>query len=177
MTGPKARPKPTPPPLVLDTNLVLSALVFSSGALIHLRRGWQSGRFTPLVSTATVGELIRVLVYPRFQLLTEERENFLSDYLPFCESIRVPSPPPSTPTCRDPFDVQFLDLAVAGEAEFIVTGDKDILVLASEFPCPILEADDFLSAARARMTTHGSQGDIHTDEGFTLSRSIPARER
>jgi len=141
----KAHPKPTPPRVVLETNLVLSALVFSSGALIHLRRAWQSGRFTPLASTATAGELIRVLAYPKLQLRTGERESLLSDYLPFCESVRVPNPPPSTPPCRDPFDVQFLELAVAGEAEFLVTGDHDILVLASEFLCPILKADDFLA--------------------------------
>jgi len=141
----KARPKPTPPRVVLDTNLVLSALVFSSGALIHLRRGWQGGRFTPLVSTATAEELIRVLAYPKFHLSAEERESLLSDYLPFCESVRVPKPPPSTPRCRDPFDVQFLELAMAGGAEFLVTGDHDILVLAPEFLCPILKADDFLA--------------------------------
>lgn len=69
----------------------------------------------------------------------------LSDYLPFCEIVRVPNPPPSTPTCRDPFDVQFLELAVAGEADFLVIGDHDVLILASEFPCPILKADDFLA--------------------------------
>ncbi len=141
----KAHPRPTPPRVVLDTNLVLSALVFSGGALVNLRRGWQSGRFTPLVSTATARELIRVLAYPRFRLRAEERESLLSDYLPFCESVRVPNPPPSTPLCRDPFDVQFLELAVAGEADFLVTGDHDILVLASEFPCPILKANDFLA--------------------------------
>jgi len=142
-----AKPRSTPnsPRVVLDTNLVLSALVFNSGTLVGLRRGWQSRRFTPLVSTATAGELIRVLTYPKFRLSAEERENLLADYLPFCQSVRVPNPPPPTPLCRDPFDVQFLELAVAGEAEYLVTGDHDILVLASEFLCPILKADDFLA--------------------------------
>ena len=140
-----ARSTPTPPRAVLDTNLVLSALVFSGGRLVVLRRGWQSHRFTPLVSKATAGELIRVLAYPRFRLSREEREDLLSDYLPFCESIEVPSPPPPTPPCRDPFDVPFLELAVAGAADFLVTGDQDLLSLASRFCCPIVKADDFLS--------------------------------
>lgn len=140
-----ARSTPTPPRVVLDTNLVLSALVFSGGSLVALRRGWQSRRFTPLVSKATAGELIRVLAYPKFRLSNEEREDLLSDYLPFCESIQVPNPPPQTPPCRDPFDMPFLELALAGSAEFLVTGDQDLLSLASEFRCPIVRADSFLT--------------------------------
>ena len=139
-----ARSTPTPPRAVLDTNLVVSALVFSGGALVALRRRWQGQRFTPLVSKATAGELIRVLAYPKFRLSKEEREDLLSDYLPFCESVQMPSPPPPTPPCRDPFDVPFLELALAGRAEFLVTGDQDLLSLASEFPCPIVKADSFL---------------------------------
>ena len=139
-----ARSKPTPPRAVLDTNLVLSTLVFGGGALAALRRGWQNQRFTPLVSKPTAGELIRVLAYPRFRLSNEEQRELLSDYLPFCESVRVPKPPPSTPPCRDPFDVPFLELALAGKAEFLVTGDQDLMSLASEFPCPIVRAGDFL---------------------------------
>jgi predicted nucleic acid-binding protein len=42
------------------------------------------------------------------------------------------------------FDVPFLELAIAGEADYLVTGDRDLLTLASEFPCPIVTADSFL---------------------------------
>lgn len=139
-----ARRRQSPPRAVLDTNLVLSALVFSAGSLVALRRGWRSQRFTPLVSKATAGELIRVLAYPKFRLNAEEREDLLSDFLPFCETIRVPDPPPQTPPCRDPFDVPFLELALAGEADYLVTGDQDLLSVTSEFPCPIINADSFL---------------------------------
>ena len=139
-----ARRTPAPPRAVLDTNLVLSALVFSAGTLVALRREWQNRRFTPLVSKATAGELIRVLAYPKFRLKAEEREDLLSDYLPFCETIQVPDPPPPTPSCRDPFDVVFLELAVAGDADFLVTGDQDLLSLAPEFTCPIVNAARFL---------------------------------
>ena len=139
----RARSKP-PPRAVLDTNLVLSALVFSGGTLVALRRGWQNQRFIPLVSKPTAGELIRVLAYPKFRLSAEGREDLLSDYLPFCESVQMPNPAPATPPCRDPFDVPFLELALAGRAEFLVTGDHDLLSLASEFPCPIVKADSFL---------------------------------
>lgn len=139
-----ARSTPTPPRAVLDTDLVLSAPVFSAGALVPLRRGWQGQRFTPPIPKATAGELIRVLAYPKCRLSNEEREGLLSDYLPFCESVQVPNPPPPTPSCRDPFDVPFVELALAGEAEFLVTGNRDLLSLAAQFPCPIVNAGTFL---------------------------------
>ena len=56
----------TPPRVVLDTNLVLSALVFSHGRLGPLRRAWQAGLCMPLVSAVTAAELLRVLQYPKF---------------------------------------------------------------------------------------------------------------
>ena len=84
------------------------------------------------------------LAYPKFRLNAEEREDLLLDYLPFCETIQVPNPSPPTPPCRDPFDVPFLELARAGEADFLVTGDQDLLSLASELPCPITNADSFI---------------------------------
>ncbi len=124
--------------------MVLSALVFSGGSLLAVRRGWRAGRFKPLVSNATAVELIRVLAYPRFHLDAEERAELLSDYLPFCETVQVPDPPPQTPRCRDPFDLPFLELAVAGRADFLVTGDRDLLGLASVFPCAIVNAAGFL---------------------------------
>ena len=141
----RTRSTPTAPRVVLDTNLVLSALVFGTGAVAELRRGWQRGRFTPLVSTATASELIRVLGCPKFRLSREEQEDLLADYLPFCETVTLPNPPPPTPPCRDPFDVQLLEVAVAGEADFLVTDDNDLLALAAEFSCPIVTANDFLT--------------------------------
>ncbi len=53
-----------PPRLVLDTNVVLSALLFSSRALTWLRRAWHAELIRPLASRETAMELIRVLTYP-----------------------------------------------------------------------------------------------------------------
>ena len=132
--------------VVIDTNLVLSALVFSAGRLAPLRLMWQSQRMQPLVSQATAAEVIRVLSYPKFKLAANEQAELLADYLPYCKTVRIPNPPPATPLCRDAFDVPFLQLAVAGRADALVTGDSDLLALAGELSCPILNADEFLSA-------------------------------
>src|SRR5947207_420118 len=65
------------PRVVLDTNVVLSALLFGAGVAGRVRVGWQSGRFVPLASAATARELVRVLAYPKFRLTAAEQEDLL----------------------------------------------------------------------------------------------------
>ncbi len=130
--------------VVIDTNLVLSALVFG-GSTSKLRLAWQNKLFMPLAYKATITELIRVLAYPKFQLTTAEQEDLLSDYLPFCETVLMPQLPPTIPDCRDPMDVPFLVLALVAQADYLVTGDLDLLCLADQFFCPILKADQFFT--------------------------------
>ena len=132
-----------PPRVVIDTNLVLSALVFASGRLAPLRLAWQAQRLLPLVSRATAAELIRALAYPKFKLAAHDQEELLADYLPCCKAVRIPVPPPATPPCRDAYDVIYLELALAGKADALVTGDKDLLSLAGKCACPILGAEEF----------------------------------
>jgi putative PIN family toxin of toxin-antitoxin system len=135
--------------VVLDTNIVLSALLFAQGRLAPPRAAWQQTRFAPLVSTVTVTELMRALAYPKFSLTPDDQRELLSDYLPHCSTVRMPAVPPRTPACRDPYDVPFLQLAVVGKANFLVTGDRDLLALAGTFACPIIAADRFLEVLAA----------------------------
>ena len=132
------------PRVVIDTNLVLSALVFAQGRVTPLRLAWQNQQIQPLVSKTTAAELIRVLQYPKFKLSADDQQELLADYLPYCQTIVIPEPPPVTPECRDQFDVPFLQLALAGEAHALITGDQDLLCLADNFTCPILTAEQFL---------------------------------
>jgi uncharacterized protein len=129
---------------VIDTNILVSALVFSRGGLSRFRQLWQDEKFTPLVSKLTVTELIRVLAYPKFKLTSTDREDLLADYLPFCETVQMPSELPQIPPCRDPYDDPFLHLALFGQADYLVTGDRDLLTLVDVFSCPIVTAEHFL---------------------------------
>lgn len=141
-----SRSRPTVMPVVvLDTNLVLSALVFTNGRVAALRAAWQGGRCQPLASQATASELMRVLAYPKFKLAPDEREELLADYLPYCRSVSIPARLPKLLQCRDANDQMFLLLAAVGKADFLVTGDKDLLVLAPEFNRPIVTVDLFLA--------------------------------
>jgi uncharacterized protein len=117
------------PRVVLDTNVVLSALLFRGGPGC-LREAWQAHRFLPLANAATVQELMRVLAYPKFRLSAEDQAQLMADYLPHVTSVPPTATPPRVPACRDPFDIPFLQLATQGKAAALVTGDKDLLALA-----------------------------------------------
>ena len=151
--GPFARL--TPVRSVLDANVLVSSLLFHSVALSWLRGAWRSGRIRPLAGKQTTAELIRVLAYPKFALSEGERQDLLDDYLPFCETVAVPEPPPTVPECRDPFDRPFLELALAGRADALVTGDADILALAKGLSVPILSPAAFELRLSSENVTNG----------------------
>jgi putative PIN family toxin of toxin-antitoxin system len=140
--------RPATPPLrvVLDTNVVLSALVFRAGVAARLRGLWQQGAFVPVVNRDTAAELMRVLAYPKFKLGAAEREELLADYLPYAETVaEAQTPAPDTPICRDPADQMFLDLAYSAKAEALVTGDEDLLSLRAQCPrLTIMRPAEFL---------------------------------
>ena len=124
--------------VVLDTNTVLSALLFVNGRLVPLRAAWQSGELTPLLCAQTVEELLRVLAYPKFRLTPEEREELLADYLPYGEVVSPWKSKPKVPVCRDEKDQMFLDLAAVGAAHWLVTGDRDLLNLGGQMRFQII---------------------------------------
>jgi putative PIN family toxin of toxin-antitoxin system len=116
--------------IVFDTSVVLSALVFQGGKLGWLRGHWLDGACIPLVSRDTVAELMNILQRRNFQLAAEERHELLADYLPYCEIVEVVRK--CSVVCRDPKDQSFLDLAHSGKADSLVSGDRDLLVLAGK---------------------------------------------
>ena len=107
----------TPPIVVLDTNLVLSALVFVGGRPALLRAAWQGGRCVPVALQATASDLMRVLAYPKFKLSAADREELLADYLPYCRSVRIPTRLPKLPQRRDVNDQMFIELAAIRKAD------------------------------------------------------------
>ena len=123
--------------VVFDSNVVVSALLFSQGRLAWLRAAWANGDAVPLVSTATVRELLRVLSYPKFALTAAEIELLLGDYLPYGETVEA-AVEPLTPSCRDPHDQMFVTLAVIAAADALVTGDRDLLLLDGQLSCRVI---------------------------------------
>lgn len=123
--------------IVFDTNVVLSALLFSAGRLSWLRGEWQSARTVPLVSQPTADELVRVLGYSKFRLSQVEREELLGDYLPYAEVVEIAGNL-NLPRCRDEHDQMFLELATAGKAEALVTGDPHLIEMSGSLLFQVL---------------------------------------
>ena len=98
---------------------------------------WRSGQIVPIISDQTSAELNRVLSYPRFNLDSIELQMALDAYLEWAKAVEVPEGL-TLPTPRDPSDRPFLELAIAGNADALVTGDSDLLTLAPDFPIPII---------------------------------------
>jgi predicted nucleic acid-binding protein len=94
-----------------------------------------------------VQELIGVLAYPTFRLSGPEQAELLADYLPFVQTVTMPSVLPQVPYCSDPMDLPFLQLALVGQARVLVSLDRDVLDLAEAFAhfggCPIHNLDTF----------------------------------
>ena len=113
--------------VVLDTNVLVSALIFTgiSSELVPL---WQRSAITVLLSRGILEEYLRVLSYPKFQLSEAEIKALIEEeLLPYVEVVnprrrlRVVE--------RDPSDDKFIECAVTGKAQVIISGDKDLLSL------------------------------------------------
>ena len=112
--------------IVLDTNTLISALLFQKDRWTWLREAWKSGAVVPVVCRQTVQELIRVLAYPKFRLDPADQQALLEDLLPYCETLKE-LPPDALEPCRDPKDQIFLLLAQAASVVLLVSGDDDLL--------------------------------------------------
>jgi len=130
--------------VVLDTNAVLSALLFRAGVAGQLRMAWQREAIIPLTNTEAARELVRVLAYPKFRLSAQDRDELLADYLPYARVVAAPKRRPRVPTCRDPHDLKFLELAATGKASYLISGDRDLLSLAGQTRFQIVSPGDFL---------------------------------
>ncbi len=129
--------------VVLDTNTVVSAVLFS-GTASRLPSLWQSRRITVLVSRPILEEYLRVLAYPKFRLSPQEiRELIEEQVLPFVETVTVRRH--LAVVRRDPEDNKFIECAVAGRARYVVTGDQDLRELGSYRGIGILTVAAFLA--------------------------------
>ena len=124
----------TPVRVVLDTNCLVSALIFSHGKAGQLRAAWQRGDIIPLVCRESITELIRVLGYPKFKLDQEDIESLLADILPWTETVEINTSHNAIESLRDEDDAVFIRLAQATGATFLVSGDKHLLELRDTFP-------------------------------------------
>jgi hypothetical protein len=132
------------PRVVLDTNVLVSALLFD-GPPNKLMDYWLGKRIVLLISRDVLVEYYRVLAYPKFGLTPGEiRELIAANVLPFVETVFV-GPHPAV-IREDPADDKFLFLAQDGRARTIISGDKHLLSLGKYEGIEVLPVRIFLES-------------------------------
>lgn len=119
---------------VLDTNVLVAAVLSRDGAPASLLRAWRDGRVELVVSPQLLDELSRVLAYPKLRphVSQEQAARFVALLAAGAETYEDPAAPPPVRSC-DPDDDYLLALAVTASAH-LVTGDGDLLDLPAELP-------------------------------------------
>jgi putative PIN family toxin of toxin-antitoxin system len=133
---------------VFDTNVLISALLFENSKPAQaLRYALANGEI--LLSLDLLEELNEVLGRERFNryLTTEEREEFLEALIERAVLVEITE---NVQECRDPKDDKVLELALNGKAQYIISGDRDLLVLHPFRDVLVITADEFLKIMESR---------------------------
>jgi putative PIN family toxin of toxin-antitoxin system len=119
--------------VVLDTNVLVSALAYPGGKPGRILSAWREGGLDLVLSRYILDEMVRVL--PRLSriTLTPAEIRDLADSFLFMAEIVEPSLEPEA-ALRDQADQRVLGTLRASQADYLVTGDKDLLALAQRYP-------------------------------------------
>jgi putative PIN family toxin of toxin-antitoxin system len=127
---------------VVDTNVLLSGIFFEKGNEAQVLGLVLDNRATLLASLDTLEELREALSRPKFRLSSSESLAVFQIIL--SKSEIVLNVQEAERKCRDRDDQKFLDCAVAGRADYLVTGDGDLLDMQNVGPTKILRAAQLL---------------------------------
>lgn len=133
--------------IILDTNIWISFLISKYfpelGGLI------KTGKMVLIFSNELIEEFIEVVNRPKFKhyFTTKDIEKLLKTFDQFAELIEVTS---QLKLCRDEKDNFLLDLAVDGSADYLITGDKDLLILERIKKTQILTYQEFLETLSSK---------------------------
>jgi putative PIN family toxin of toxin-antitoxin system len=132
--------------IVIDTNVLVSALLSQHSLPAHLITLWRQGRFTLLTSAEQFDELRRVTRYPKIRArlapaLAGRLVNELRAIATVLNNL------PEVAVCRDPWDNFLLGMVEAGGADWLITGDKaDVLSMDRHAGARIVTVRRFLES-------------------------------
>ncbi len=138
----------TNPRVVLDSNVIISSLLFTNGKASKIINLWKKHYFDLITSTHILSEVKKVLIdkqlAKKYRFNPVKQARLLSQLTHFSTIVEVKKP---ILLGRDENDIPILSAAVRGNADYLVTGDQDLLVLAKSklvTPLKILTPTDFL---------------------------------
>jgi uncharacterized protein len=137
--------------IVLDTNVLISALVSATGTAAQILARCQAGELELLISPANLTELRRVLAYPKIRKRLDYTDTQIEAFVTFLEQSFIVLTPLTEvrAVLADSDDDKFVALALAGEAQYIISGDDHLLRIGQYEGVTILKPAAFLFLWRA----------------------------
>ncbi len=116
--------------VILDTNVLLGALISPHGPPDAIYRAWRAARFDLVTSTTQLDELRRASRYPKLKIvLPAHRAVAMVNNMQRAIVLDAPPPLPDDVEANDPSDGFLLAMVLAGEADYLVTGDRRVGLL------------------------------------------------
>jgi putative PIN family toxin of toxin-antitoxin system len=119
--------------VVLDTNVLVSGLAYPTGVPGRIVGGWQRGGLDVVLSKYILDEMVRVLPKLSSNKRSSAEIRDLADSFLFMAEIVEPSSDVDE-KLRDVADQPVLGTLLAAKADYLITGDKDLLALAGKYP-------------------------------------------
>ena len=122
--------------VVLDTNILMSGLMYPASTPGRIIAAWSEAQFDVVSSHEQLAEIGRVLGYPKIRRILQWDDQRIEHFIKQLY-VRVEVADPATAeveALRDPDDAPILGALVAAGADFIVTGDRDLLALGDRYP-------------------------------------------
>mgnify|MGYP001562455824 CR=1 FL=1 len=133
--------------VAIDTNVFISTIIKPENRVGMVVVRMRNGEYTLLYSQEMLEELTRVVtrdkIWKKYKLTDDTFNAFLNSIVEHGERVQVFT---VVDVCRDPDDNLLLSLALDGKADYIVSGDKDLLDLIQIQEIPIITPADFLAA-------------------------------
>lgn len=122
--------------VVLDTNVLLSGSIIPDSLPGRIVQAWREARFDLVFSEQMLEEVRRILAYPKINKRLKWDVDTIERFLLLIrfKCVIVNPPPMSFANLRDPDDAVILSALIDSDAEALVTGDEDLLILANRYP-------------------------------------------
>lgn len=132
--------------IVIDTSVLVSGLIRPQGIPGDVLKFLRNGKFTALYSNETIMEIVDVLGRNKFRQKYHIKPDDISALIKLIRLRGEAIVSEVTITdCRDPKDNKFLEVALTSGADYLVSGDSDLLSMNPYQSIPILAPAEFLA--------------------------------
>ena len=121
--------------VVLDTNVLISGFMSPGGAPGRIVGAWFDAQFDVVTSREQLGEIARVLAYPKIRRILKWDEHRIEQFVEglYLKMDMVTPDPMVIEDLRDANDLPILAALISAKADVLVTGDRDLLVLRDRY--------------------------------------------